>query len=296
GSKTCEGTYFVPIEDSKVCHDYQEIKIQESTQLLGVGSIPRSIPVILMNDLVDMVKAGGITICDALILKPRLRLEGDEDKIAGKKSPPHEVLLIRGIVLRFVDHGRLSLLPPLSRRNQATRLIPLGSGWRRSKSIVIDLFQAVTGRKQPRNIQYGATSKVPPNSGRFVYRSASGPSYIFTIITGRNAILQGICPQVFGLFTVKLAGWPGDYSEYQNNRNGEQRSKNDDFLDNIWSIVMLRRYIHYVKQHFKPVLTKESERVISSYYQLQRRSAIHNADAKQEKLILEKLQVIEEFQ
>lgn len=37
------------------------------------------------------------------------------------------------------------------------------------------------------------------------------------------------------------------------------------------------RYIHYVKKHFKPVLTKESERVISSYYQLQRRSAIHNA-------------------
>lgn len=31
-------------------------------------------------------------------------------------------------------------------------------------------------------------------------------SYIFTIITGRNAFLQGICPQVFGLFTVKLAG------------------------------------------------------------------------------------------
>jgi len=23
---------------------------------------------------------------------------------------------------------------------------------------------------------------------------------------GRNAILRGICPQVFGLFTVKLAG------------------------------------------------------------------------------------------
>lgn len=24
--------------------------------------------------------------------------------------------------------------------------------------------------------------------------------------TGRNAILRGICPQIFGLFTVKLAG------------------------------------------------------------------------------------------
>ncbi|KAL5992552.1 DNA helicase mcm9 [Asimina triloba] len=41
------------------CHDYQEIKIQESTQVLSVGSIPRSIPVILKDDLVDMVKAGG---------------------------------------------------------------------------------------------------------------------------------------------------------------------------------------------------------------------------------------------
>jgi hypothetical protein len=43
-----------------VCHDYQEIKVQESTQVLGVGAIPRSILVILKDDLVDVVKAGGI--------------------------------------------------------------------------------------------------------------------------------------------------------------------------------------------------------------------------------------------
>jgi len=43
-----------------VCHDYQEIKVQESTQMLGVGAIPRSILVILKDDLVDVVKAGGI--------------------------------------------------------------------------------------------------------------------------------------------------------------------------------------------------------------------------------------------
>lgn len=58
-SKFCESTRFNLIEDNKICHDYQEIKIQESTQLLGVGAIPRSIPVILKDDLVDMVKAGG---------------------------------------------------------------------------------------------------------------------------------------------------------------------------------------------------------------------------------------------
>lgn len=58
-SKYCESTSFQLLEGNQVCHDYQEIKIQESTQVLGVGAIPRSIPVILQDDLVDVVKAGG---------------------------------------------------------------------------------------------------------------------------------------------------------------------------------------------------------------------------------------------
>lgn len=57
--KYCESTSFQLLEGNKVCHDYQEIKIQENTQVLGVGAIPRSIPVILQDDLVDVVKAGG---------------------------------------------------------------------------------------------------------------------------------------------------------------------------------------------------------------------------------------------
>lgn len=40
------------------CKDYQEIKIQEQVHQLGVGAIPRSINVILMEDLVDFCKAG----------------------------------------------------------------------------------------------------------------------------------------------------------------------------------------------------------------------------------------------
>jgi DNA helicase MCM9 len=58
-AKGCGGANFQLIEDSITCHDYQEIKIQENIQLLGVGSIPRSMPIILMDDLVDIVKAGG---------------------------------------------------------------------------------------------------------------------------------------------------------------------------------------------------------------------------------------------
>lgn len=59
-SKACGGTKFQCVDNTIVCHDYQEIKIQESTQVLGVGAIPRSILVILKDDLADIVKAGGI--------------------------------------------------------------------------------------------------------------------------------------------------------------------------------------------------------------------------------------------
>ncbi|XP_036942594.1 DNA helicase MCM9 isoform X2 [Acanthopagrus latus] len=40
------------------CKDYQEIKIQEQVQRLSVGSIPRSMVVVLEDDLVDSCKSG----------------------------------------------------------------------------------------------------------------------------------------------------------------------------------------------------------------------------------------------
>ncbi|XP_037491168.1 probable DNA helicase MCM9 [Jatropha curcas] len=67
-SKPCEGLKFDCVDETIIRHDYQEIKIQESTQVLGVGVIPRSIPVILKDDLVDIVKAGGTALSKALFL------------------------------------------------------------------------------------------------------------------------------------------------------------------------------------------------------------------------------------
>jgi len=56
----CVGTKFQSIEGATpMCRDYQELKIQESMQTLEKGSIPRSIVVVLEDDLVDTVKAGG---------------------------------------------------------------------------------------------------------------------------------------------------------------------------------------------------------------------------------------------
>ncbi|KAI8929498.1 MCM2/3/5 family-domain-containing protein [Entophlyctis helioformis] len=59
----CDGTKFTEVvaeqgDLSLVCKDYQEIKVQEQVTKLAVGTIPRSIAVILEDDLVDTCKAG----------------------------------------------------------------------------------------------------------------------------------------------------------------------------------------------------------------------------------------------
>jgi DNA helicase MCM9 len=57
--KTCEGSAFTPVESAPpVCREYQEIKVQEKVQNLDVGSIPRSLLVILTDDLADTAKPG----------------------------------------------------------------------------------------------------------------------------------------------------------------------------------------------------------------------------------------------
>lgn len=59
---------FTLASEPKSCRDYQEIKIQEQVQKLAVGTIPRSMWVILEEDLVDSCKAGDdVTICGVVM-------------------------------------------------------------------------------------------------------------------------------------------------------------------------------------------------------------------------------------
>lgn len=51
------------------CKDYQEIKVQEQVNKLAVGTIPRSISVILEDDLVDSCKAGDDVTISGLIIQ-----------------------------------------------------------------------------------------------------------------------------------------------------------------------------------------------------------------------------------
>ncbi|KAI9177751.1 hypothetical protein LWI28_018838 [Acer negundo] len=145
-SKPCEGTNFQYVENTIICHDYQEIKIQESTQVLGVGVIPRSTLVILKDDLVDIVKAGDDVIVTGIL--------------TAKWSPD----------LRDVRCD----LDPVLIANHVRRTNELKSD--------IDLPDDVIMQFK----QFWLEFKDTP-------------------LKGRNAVLRGICPQVFGLFTVKLA-------------------------------------------------------------------------------------------
>ncbi|OBS79747.1 hypothetical protein A6R68_22053, partial [Neotoma lepida] len=60
--ESCDSSKFTCLSDLSSsparCRDYQEIKIQEQVQRLSVGSIPRSMKVILEDDLVDSCKSG----------------------------------------------------------------------------------------------------------------------------------------------------------------------------------------------------------------------------------------------
>ncbi|KAM3194283.1 hypothetical protein ACQJBY_070760 [Aegilops geniculata] len=145
-SKGCQSASFQLIGDSITCHDYQEIKIQESVQLLDVGSIPRSMPVILMDDLVDLVKAG-----DDVIVTGILSAKWSSD----------------------VKDVRCNL-DPMFIANHVRRTNELKSGIDIPEEIIKD-FEI-----------FWAENRATP-------------------LEGRNKILKGICPQIFGLFTVKLA-------------------------------------------------------------------------------------------
>ncbi|OAP08281.1 MCM9 [Arabidopsis thaliana] len=145
-SKACEGTNFDPVDDTVTRHDYQEIKIQENTQVLGVGVIPRSILVVLKDDLVDNVKAGDDVVVSGIL--------------TSKWS--HDLKDVR------CDLEPMLIANHVRRTNELKSEIDISDD-------LIEKFK-----------NFWSHFKDTP-------------------LKGRNAILRGICPQVFGLFTVKLA-------------------------------------------------------------------------------------------
>ncbi|XP_063581039.1 DNA helicase MCM9 isoform X2 [Pongo abelii] len=128
------------------CRDYQEIKIQEQVQRLSVGSIPRSMKVILEDDLVDSCKSG-------------------------------DDLTIYGIVMQ--------------------RWKPFQQDVRCEVEIVLKANYIQVNNEQSSGIIMD--EEVRKEFEDFWEYYKSDP------FAGRNVILASLCPQVFGMYLVKLA-------------------------------------------------------------------------------------------
>ncbi|XP_071501426.1 uncharacterized protein [Diadema antillarum] len=128
------------------CRDYQEIKIQEQVHKLTMGTIPRSMWVILEDDLVDSCKAG-------------------------------DDITVTGTVMR------------------------------RWQSVYVDskceIDMALRANHiQVKNEQRGVLTITEEMRQEF---EAFWDKHRFKPLTGRNTILASLCPQVYGLYVVKLA-------------------------------------------------------------------------------------------
>ncbi|XP_062835563.1 DNA helicase MCM9 isoform X3 [Anolis carolinensis] len=140
---TClSGTSFAPSS----CRDYQEIKIQEQVQRLSVGSIPRSMMVVLEDDLVDSCKSG-------------------------------DDITVYGIVMQ--------------------RWKPFHQDSRCDVEIVLKANYIQVNNEQMTGVIID--EEVRKEFEDFWEKHRNDP------LAGRNEILASLCPQIFGLYLVKLA-------------------------------------------------------------------------------------------
>ncbi|XP_078733273.1 DNA helicase MCM9 [Lampetra fluviatilis] len=151
GAPACRSTRFTGVGGEGgqpgVCRDYQEVKIQEQVQKLAMGTIPRSMVVVLEDDLVDTCKSGDdVTVCGVVTQRWRPLVPGSRCDLE---------LVLRANHLEVANDGA-------------------GLG--------VEL-----GEEERRAVQ------------EFWEGFAHNP------LAGRNVILASLCPQVFGMYVVKLA-------------------------------------------------------------------------------------------
>ncbi|KAM8952959.1 DNA helicase MCM9 [Pelodytes ibericus] len=146
GCNSSKFTCLSDISSPASCRDYQEIKIQEQVQRLSVGSIPRSMIVVLENDLVDGCKSG-------------------------------DDVTVYGVVMQ--------------------RWKPLFVDKRCDLEIVLKANYIAVNNEQPCGVIIN--EEVRKEYEEFWEKFKNNP------LAGRNEILASLCPQVFGMFVVKLA-------------------------------------------------------------------------------------------
>ncbi|KAK9666919.1 hypothetical protein RND81_14G220800 [Saponaria officinalis] len=390
-SQDCEGNKFVAVENSTKYHDYQDIKIQESAQLLGVGAIPRSIRVILQNDLVDIVKAGDDVIVTGVLTakwSPDLkdvRCDLEPVLVANHVRWTNElksdVDIPDDIIIKFKKFWEKFKDTPLKGRNAilggicpqvfglftvklAVALTLIGgvqqvdaSGTKiRGESHLLLVGDPGTGKSQflkfaaklsnravittgLGSTSAGLTVTAVKDAGEWMLEAGAlvladgglccidefdsmrehdratiheameqqtisvAKAGLVTTLSTRTIVFGATNPKgqydpnqplsvnttlsgpllsrfdiVLVLLDTKNPEWDKVVSSHiLAEEEKPSKRENIEDLTSSWSLSMLKKYINFVKGYFKPVLTKEAERVISRYYQLQRRCGTENA-------------------
>ncbi|KAG5184881.1 MCM2/3/5 family-domain-containing protein [Tribonema minus] len=154
--------------------DYQEIKVQEQVQKLGVGSIPRSIVAVLRDDLVDTCKAGDdVTITGTLLRRWR-------PVCPDARCNVEVTLLANGVQVN----------------NSADSV----TGCQVSDELKAEFEQLGAQHASTLYARRGSVSdELKAEFEQLVAQHASAPLAL------RNTLVASICPQIYGLFAVKLA-------------------------------------------------------------------------------------------
>ncbi|KAK3027460.1 hypothetical protein RJ639_041066, partial [Escallonia herrerae] len=368
----------------------QEIKIQESTQILGVGAIPRSIPVILKDDLVDIVKAGDDVIVTGILTAKwssdikDVRCDLEPVLVANHVRRTNElktdVNIPDDVIMKFKQFWSEFKDAPLQGRNAILRgicpqvfglftvklavaLTLIGgvqhidvSGTKvRGESHLLLVGDPGTGKSQflkfaaklsNRSVittglgstSAGLTVTAVKDGGEWMLEAGAlvladggiccidefdsmrehdratiheameqqtisvAKAGLVTTLSTRTIVFGATNPKghydpdqslsvnttlsgplisrfdiVLVLLDTKNPEWDAVVSSHILAEAESEKVNCDEDLADSWPLPLLRRYIHFVKGYFRPVLTKEAEKVISSYYQLQRRSATDNA-------------------
>ncbi|KAM7367504.1 hypothetical protein PAMP_013796 [Pampus punctatissimus] len=146
GCNSYKFSYLSGGSEPAACRDYQEIKIQEQVQRLSVGSIPRSMVVVLEDDLVDSCKSGDdVTVYGVMCQRWKPFYDGSCCDV-------ELVLKANNIEVNNEQAAAALLMEDVQKEFE-------------------DFWE----------------------------------SYKHEPIAGRNQILLSLCPQVFGMYVVKLA-------------------------------------------------------------------------------------------
>ena len=150
-SRPCKSTKFHVLGTK--CTDYQEVKIQEHVSSLAVGSIPRSLLVLLEHDLVDKAKAGDDVVVVGRLMR-RWRPVQKELRCGVSLVLRANSLRVSNDVSGSGNVASLGVSPELAAEFE-------------------DIWAAGRALGQP--------------------------------LLARDFVVRAVCPQIFGLFTVKLS-------------------------------------------------------------------------------------------